>query len=130
MQPSPSGEEIVKCAEREFNDVKDVCKFLGLVGPLRMSFEKEYWNQVFVPMLEMYEHGLTPNPDVECNRHIKFGVVIKRLKDEFQKSTGRLAGRESPGWWLATGKFYLAGLRQRFFCRFPLFSGREYSIIC
>jgi len=92
-----------KCTEREHNDVKDVCRALGLYEPIYMNFEKEYWCEVFVPMLEMYRCGMTPNPDVECNRRIKFGAVIKRLKDEFHRRSERVTQKESK-WWLATGK--------------------------
>lgn len=114
-QPSTSDERTARCTEKEFSDVKGVCRFLGLAEPLRMNFEKEYWNQVFVPMLEMYKRGLTPNPDVECNRHIKFGAVIKRLKDEFQRSAGVPTGRESPRWWLATGTLVSRGTKPSLF---------------
>ncbi|RPA96570.1 5-methylaminomethyl-2-thiouridylate-methyltransferase [Choiromyces venosus 120613-1] len=94
----------LKCTEREYSDVKDVCRALGLSEPTYMNFEKEYWCEVFAPMLEMYRCGKTPNPDVECNRHIKFGAVMKKLKDEFHKRSQRMTEKESK-WWLATGHY-------------------------
>ena len=33
---------------------------------------KEYWNEVFTPLITDYQRGLTPNPDILCNSHIKF----------------------------------------------------------
>ena len=39
----------------------------------KISFSKGYWNDVFLPFLEGYQTGVeTPNPDVHCNRFIKF----------------------------------------------------------
>jgi tRNA-specific 2-thiouridylase len=48
-----------------------VCVQLGI--PLkRVNFVPEYWNGVFEPLLTGYRKGLTPNPDVWCNREVKF----------------------------------------------------------
>jgi tRNA-specific 2-thiouridylase len=59
---------------REFQDARRVCLELGL--PLhRVSFAREYREQVFDDFLAEYGKGRTPNPDVLCNRHIKFGVM-------------------------------------------------------
>ncbi len=59
---------------REFQDARRVCLDLGL--PLhRVSFAPEYREQVFADFLADYGKGRTPNPDVLCNRQIKFGVM-------------------------------------------------------
>ncbi len=59
---------------REFQDARRVCIDLGL--PLhRVNFAHEYREQVFADFLAEYGKGRTPNPDVLCNRHIKFGVM-------------------------------------------------------
>ncbi|KKU10232.1 MAG: tRNA-specific 2-thiouridylase MnmA, partial [Parcubacteria group bacterium GW2011_GWF1_45_5] len=42
------------------------------------DFEKEYREFVFEPMVRAYTQGLTPNPDVACNQHIKFGVFFEK----------------------------------------------------
>lgn len=42
-----------------------------------VNFEKEYWNNVFQPMIMDYSEGVTPNPDVLCNREIKFKVLVE-----------------------------------------------------
>lgn len=95
-----------KCMEREFNDVKDICQAMGLKEPLYMSFEKEYWNKVFTPMIETFQRGRTPNPDVECNRQIKFGTVVKRLEKEFRKEqdSQEFVHKKVRKWWMATGR--------------------------
>jgi tRNA U34 2-thiouridine synthase MnmA/TrmU len=47
-----------------------------------VSFVKEYWNEVFSTLLTDYERGLTPNPDVLCNRYLKFGSFYKYATKE------------------------------------------------
>lgn len=57
--------------EKDFEDATFVCRKLEI--PLRrVYFIKEYWNEVFTVLLKEYETGLTPNPDILCNRYIKF----------------------------------------------------------
>jgi len=59
---------------REFQAARRVCLELGL--PLhRVNFAREYREQVFADFLSEYRAGRTPNPDVLCNRQIKFGVM-------------------------------------------------------
>src|SRR5262245_58826761 len=59
---------------REFQDARRVCLELGV--PLhRVNFAREYREQVFADFLAEYRAGRTPNPDVLCNRQIKFGVM-------------------------------------------------------
>jgi tRNA-specific 2-thiouridylase len=68
-------------AARDFHDARSVCQLLGL--PLhRVNFAGEYRDQVFAQFLDEHRKGRTPNPDVLCNREIKFGVMrayAKRL---------------------------------------------------
>ena len=40
-------------------------------------FFSEYWHEVFTTLLSEIQEGWTPNPDVECNKHIKFGHFYK-----------------------------------------------------
>lgn len=44
-----------------------------------VDFTRQYWTDVFEPALEQWEAGQTPNPDVSCNRSIKFGALIREL---------------------------------------------------
>lgn len=63
------------CIEADLKDAKRVCEHLDM--PFHhTSFEKDYWNLVFQEMVDGYESGITPNPDVLCNRHIKFGALL------------------------------------------------------
>ena len=45
-----------------------------------MSFQREYWHEVFTPFLKAYQDGGTPNPDLSCNRHIKFGHFAEHAR--------------------------------------------------
>src|ERR687895_291128 len=60
-------------AAEDYQDARSVCERLGV--PLhKVSFAGEYRERVFAYFLEEYRQGRTPNPDVLCNREIKFGV--------------------------------------------------------
>ncbi|TDL24983.1 5-methylaminomethyl-2-thiouridylate-methyltransferase [Rickenella mellea] len=81
--------------ERDWEDVQRVCRMIGI--PCQMvDLSREYWNHVFGPSLTQWEHGNTPNPDVWCNRHIKFGALMERLIPLHGKwlATGHYAGTE------------------------------------
>ena len=66
-------------ADQDSEDAAAVCKQLGV--PFReVSFVKEYWNRVFEPLLDSYASGVVPNPDVSCNREIKFGALLQHVK--------------------------------------------------
>ena len=65
--------------EEDYNDAKKVCEKLDI--PLhRVDFVKEYWDNVFTYFLEELKKGRTPNPDVMCNRYIKFDLFIKEAE--------------------------------------------------
>ncbi len=59
-------------AEEDFEDVKRVCGTLG-IPYFVADFSREYLDRVFSHFLNEYRAGRTPNPDVLCNREIKFG---------------------------------------------------------
>ncbi|MDR1940427.1 MAG: tRNA 2-thiouridine(34) synthase MnmA [Clostridiales bacterium] len=66
-------------AETDFFDVKRVAAVLG-IDYYAADFSEEYWDRVFVAFVEEYKKGGTPNPDVLCNREIKFGPFAERAK--------------------------------------------------
>lgn len=57
--------------EKDYWDAKAVADKLG-IPLLRCDFVKEYWDHVFAYFLAEYQKGRTPNPDVFCNKYIKF----------------------------------------------------------
>ena len=65
--------------EKDYNDALAVCQKLDI--PLhRIDFVKEYWDYVFTYFLEELKACRTPNPDVMCNRYIKFDMFQKEAK--------------------------------------------------
>ncbi len=58
---------------QDWADVQAVCGKLG-IPHYSINFSKEYGERVFKYFLDEYNRGRTPNPDVLCNREIKFGV--------------------------------------------------------
>jgi len=64
-------------AERDAEDVRRVCEQIGIPYYV-VNFEREYYDKVFEYFLEEYRRGRTPNPDVMCNREIKFGEFLQK----------------------------------------------------
>ena len=65
--------------ESDYNDAKKVCDKLGI--PLyRKDFVKEYYDYVFKYFLNELENGRTPNPDIMCNKYIKFDMFKKEAE--------------------------------------------------
>ena len=65
--------------EQDYNDAKLVCDKLG-IELHRIDFVKEYWDYVFSYFLDELKKGRTPNPDIMCNKYIKFDYFIKEAK--------------------------------------------------
>lgn len=62
-------------AEEDYEDVRRVCQTLE-IPYYTVNFSKEYWDRVFTYFLEEYKRGRTPNPDVLCNKEIKFKAFL------------------------------------------------------
>ena len=65
--------------EKDYNDALELCNKLG-IKLHRIDFIKEYWDYVFTYFLEELKKGRTPNPDMLCNKFIKFDLFIKEAK--------------------------------------------------
>lgn len=78
-------------AAEDFQDARRCCEALG-IALHRVSFAAEYRERVFAHFLREYAAGRTPNPDVLCNREIKFGVCLRYMQ--------RLGAA-----WIATGHY-------------------------
>jgi tRNA-uridine 2-sulfurtransferase len=78
-------------AATDFQDARLTCETLG-IALHRVSFAEQYRERVFKFFLREYAAGRTPNPDVLCNREIKFGVCLDYMQ--------RLGAS-----WIATGHY-------------------------
>ncbi|MBQ7557815.1 MAG: tRNA 2-thiouridine(34) synthase MnmA [Lachnospiraceae bacterium] len=68
------------CSENDIRDAMAVCAVLGIpysVCDFRVSFEKT----VIEPFISQYLKGRTPNPCIECNRKLKFGVLVNKADE-------------------------------------------------
>lgn len=66
-------------AEDDRRDAAAVCGLLGIPFHAR-NFATEYWDRVFADFLAEYAAGRTPNPDVACNREIKFKTFMEHAQ--------------------------------------------------
>ncbi|MDW8847488.1 tRNA 2-thiouridine(34) synthase MnmA [Erwinia sp. MMLR14_017] len=69
------GEEYCTAAE-DLADAQAVCDKLG-IHLHTVNFAAEYWDNVFEHFLEEYKAGRTPNPDILCNKEIKFKAFLE-----------------------------------------------------
>ena len=67
-------------ADQDFEDVRRVCDKIG-IPYYSVNFAREYWERVFSLFLEEYKAGRTPNPDVLCNKEIKFKAFLDFCMD-------------------------------------------------
>ena len=65
------------CAEQDAEDARRAAEVLSIPFYV-FDFEKEYKDKVVEYMVDGYRKGITPNPDVMCNKEIKFGLFLKK----------------------------------------------------
>ena len=66
--------------EADLRDAQAAARHLG-IELVEMNFVAEYWAEVFQRFLAECQAGLTPNPDLACNRHIKFKMLLDRVTE-------------------------------------------------
>ncbi len=118
--------------QQDREDALCVASILGI--PFKTwDFSREYGRKVTKYMIDSYRRGITPNPDVMCNKEIKFGIFLKRalragadyiatghyarirkVKGEYQLLTGRDANKDQ--------SYFLYTLTQKElrYCLFPI----------
>ncbi|WVQ95428.1 tRNA (5-methylaminomethyl-2-thiouridylate)-methyltransferase [Kwoniella sp. CBS 9459] len=82
--PPTTGSDSPCSWERDWNDVRSVSRAIGISSDRvkMVDLSKEYWSRVFEPSINVWERGGTPNPDVDCNREIKFGALLDVLPNK------------------------------------------------
>ena len=68
------------CSADDVADAKSVCRRLG-IPHYTFNFTADFEEKVIRPFVECYENGRTPNPCIECNRHLKFERLYHRAKE-------------------------------------------------
>lgn len=83
-------------ATNDYEDVAHVCNQID-IPYYSVNFEKQYWDKVFTYFLDEYKSGRTPNPDVMCNKEIKFKAFLEHalLLGADYLATGHYARVES-----------------------------------
>jgi len=115
------------CSEKDVADAKNVCSKIG-IPHYTFDFYNEFEKYVINPFCESYMKGLTPNPCILCNKHIKFDLLYKKIKTlGFDYlATGHYARIEKKGvnYYLKKGKdprneqsYWLYILDQNILCR-------------
>lgn len=69
--------------EQDYLDATAVAKKLD-VELIRVDFVKEYWDYVFNHFIEEYQNARTPNPDILCNKYIKFNYFLNYALEQHQ----------------------------------------------
>jgi len=77
---NPTLNEEICPQEQDYNDALTVCEKIG-IPLMRVDFIKEYWDYVFSYFLNELKLGRTPNPDIMCNKYIKFDMFAKKAKE-------------------------------------------------
>ena len=63
----------------DLKDATDICKTLN-IKLHTINFSGEYWDRVFQHFLDEYSAGRTPNPDILCNKEIKFRAFLEHAQ--------------------------------------------------
>ena len=67
------------CSVADVDDARRVAQMLGIDHHV-FNYTEEFERHVVVPFVEGHASGLTPNPCIECNRHIKFDLLFERAQ--------------------------------------------------
>lgn len=71
--------------KQDYKDAKRVAEQLG-IKLIKLNLVKEYWDLVFKKTLNEYSKALTPNPDILCNRYIKFGILKEYINKYYSNA--------------------------------------------
>jgi tRNA-specific 2-thiouridylase len=74
------GYNVDGCQDKDAEDARLVAEHIGIPFYV-FNFEDEYKNRVVDYLLDGYRKGITPNPDVVCNREIKFGLLYDKAME-------------------------------------------------
>jgi len=94
------------CSLQDINDARDAAWKLGIPHYV-LNYTEDFTRHVIEPFIESYEKGETPNPCIECNRYLKFSLLLRRALELEAETlvTGHYARTEKSGgrWLLKKG---------------------------
>jgi tRNA-specific 2-thiouridylase len=94
------------CSLQDVNDAREAAWKLGIPHYV-LNYTQDFTRHVIEPFIESYEKGETPNPCIECNRHLKFSLLLRRALELEAETlvTGHYAQTEKSGgrWLLKKG---------------------------
>lgn len=76
---NPTVDDDICPQEIDYQDAENVAKVLD-IPIFKVDFIQEYWDNVFTYFLDEYKKGRTPNPDILCNKYIKFDAFFEHAK--------------------------------------------------
>lgn len=79
-KPSDDEKQAKYCGNQAVNDAKRVCNQLGIFHDT-IHCQEEFKKKVVDNFIKEYQEARTPNPCVECNRHLKFGIFYQKAKE-------------------------------------------------
>ncbi|EDW78296.1 uncharacterized protein Dwil_GK16353 [Drosophila willistoni] len=84
MRNWDENDEAGRCSgELDLKDAEWACQRLD-IELRQVNYVKQYWMAVFTQFLDDYQQGLTPNPDILCNKHIKFDLFHTHCRERLQ----------------------------------------------
>jgi len=106
------GWSLTDCAEEDARDARRVCGVLNIPFYV-FNFENEFKKAVVDYMIFGYAKGETPNPDVMCNKEIKFGLFLKKALELGADyiATGHYVRLANSQWPMANSKPYAIGYK-------------------
>lgn len=102
------------CSEESLLDAKKSAEKIGIKHST-MSLRTEFFEHVISPFIEAYSKGITPNPCILCNEHIKFAYLLKIADEKGAKfiSTGHYARVERNAEWKNSAPLLLKGIDEK-----------------
>ncbi len=67
------------CSLSDVDDAKEVCRKIG-IDHVTLNMTQEFREYVMKPFVDSYKNGETPNPCIECNKHLKFDLMLRRAR--------------------------------------------------
>jgi len=68
------------CSLEDVEDARQAAQRLGFPH-YTFNLSEDFREHVIAPFISAYEQGRTPNPCIDCNRHIKFGALLRRVEE-------------------------------------------------